>query len=228
MNIYIINIRKRLDDILFTDLLKLIDVNYQQKILRYRFWEDRQRSLYGHLLSRYAIIKKWNLKNNEINIGQNNYGKPYILNYENMHYNVSHSGEWVACVVNTSVVGIDLQEIQENKWNIAEHFFSQEENKYLCSLEQEQRLYAFYDIWSLKEAYIKAIGKGLYQSLDEFSIIKEDDRFWLYINGKKSENLYFKQYDIGEMYRFSVCSGENNFCDEIQELTLYKIMELVK
>lgn len=224
MNIYITNIKKRIDDEQFLELLKLVDVNYQRKILRYRFWEDRQRSLYGHLLARYAIKELFHLKNDKIKIAENSYGKPYVVGHHEIHYNVSHSGDWVVCAVNTAEVGVDVQEIKKIKLAIAERFFSEEENAYLAALTQERQQCEFYDTWSLKEAYVKAIGVGLSQPLNEFSVTREEDRFHLRVKETMDSCFFFKQYHIGEKYRLSVCSKENNFCDKVQELSLHNIM----
>ena len=59
MNILMINSKRLMKYDLFSRLLTLIEERYQKKILRYHFWEDRQRSLLGHLLSRYAIMQQF-------------------------------------------------------------------------------------------------------------------------------------------------------------------------
>jgi 4'-phosphopantetheinyl transferase len=76
MEIYAVNSHKRLPAILYEELLEVIDEAYRERIARYRFWEDRQRSLLGQVLVRYAIIKNFYLANDEIKIIRNTYGKP--------------------------------------------------------------------------------------------------------------------------------------------------------
>lgn len=223
MKIHTIKIQERVKDELFIELLKLVDVDYQRKILRYRFWQDRQRSLFGHLLARYTIMQSYSLKNDAIAIAENVYGKPYVVGHEEIHYNVSHSGNWVVCAVNTSAIGIDVQEMKEIKLTIAERFFSEEENAYLASLTREEQKQEFCTIWSLKEAYVKAIGMGLFQPLNEFSIIKKAENFQLKVKEAMEYNFFFRQYDVGEKYRLSVCTKENNFCDKAEELSLENI-----
>lgn len=225
MEILIYHIQPPLEDDLFFDLLALIDEAYQNKILRYRFWEDKQRSLLGHLLLRYAAIHQHSLRNEAITIGETAYGKPYIKGYEAIRYNVSHSGNWVVCAVSSAEVGIDVEERKGMQLEIAKRFFSQREQDYLFSFEKAAQETIFYDIWSLKEAYIKAIGKGLYQPLDEFSVIKKDGGFELITQEGAKDSYFFKQYDIGDDYSLSVCSQENRFCPALREINRHQLIE---
>lgn len=222
MKIYALNSRLQLPEALYQECLSWIAPDYRERIRRYRFWEDQQRSLFGHVMVRYAIMKNFNLNNNDIVIMKNSYGKPYLHGYHDIHFNISHSKDWVVCVINTSAVGIDVQEIKDVKSAIADRFFTKEENDYLASLELEARLQGFYEIWSLKEAYIKALGFGLSLPLNEFSIIKSLDN--IKVKSKKDKEFYFKQYNFEEGYKLSVCSKENNFCNTINNLEINKIL----
>ncbi len=73
------------------------------------------RCIFAGLLFRYAFlqegygINEWQ----QIETTEGTYGKPYLIKYPTFHYSLSHSGEWVACAVDTKSVGIDIQEIME-------------------------------------------------------------------------------------------------------------------
>ena len=218
MNILMINSKRLMKYDLFSRLLTLIEERYQKKILRYHFWEDRQRSLLGHLLSRYAIMQQFHLNNDKIKLVENPYGKPHIKGYRAIHYNISHSGDWVVCAISQSVIGIDIQKFEGMKFGIIEHCFSKDERKYLFSLGKAQQLISFYDMWTLKEAYIKAIGKGLFQQLSEFSVLKDGKDFRLFTKEPLNKKFFFKKYSIEKGYSLSVCSQENNFCAKLEEL----------
>lgn len=221
MKIYAVNSKLKLPDILFQEFMECIETYYQEQILRYRFWEDRQRSLLGHILSRYALINQFHYNNNEIAIAKNLYGKPYLCGHSNISFNISHSKDWVVCAINEVDIGIDVQEIKGIKLSIAEQFFTKEENDYLSSLKKEDQLQGFYDIWSLKEAYVKALGFGLSMPLKDFSIIKTLDSIQL--ESTKDMKYYFRQYAIEDGYKLSVCSKKNNFCKSINFLELNNI-----
>jgi 4'-phosphopantetheinyl transferase len=218
MEIYAVNSHKRLPAILYEELLEVIDEAYRERIARYRFWEDRQRSLLGQVLVRYAIIKNFYLANDEIKIIRNTYGKPFISGIGGIYFNVSHSGDWVVFVINTENVGIDVQEVTDIKVSIAEHFFSREENEFLAALGKEEKLSGFYNMWSLKEAYIKALGLGFTMPLNSFTVIRTSEGFE--VKCTKERKFYLKQYPIDNGYKLSVCSKENNFCHVIKNLTI--------
>ncbi len=228
MIILMINSKQLMEEELFLKLLTLIEERYQKKILRYHFWEDRQRSLLGHLLSRYAIMQQYHLNNDDIKVVENAYGKPHIKGYREIHYNISHSGDWVVCALSQSVIGIDIQKIEGMKFSIVENCFTEDERKYLLSLGETQQLTAFYDIWTLKEAYVKAIGKGLSHPLNEFSILKLGKDFKLFTKESLQKEYFFKKYSTEAGYSLSVCSREKNFCINLEELIIDDLLKKFK
>ena len=106
---------------------------------------------------------------------KNKYGKPYISNIDlnsPMYFNVSHTENMIVlAVASSSEVGVDAEWMLRTGKTIelSEHFFSPLEAKLLRSLPAEKQKEYFYDLWTLKEAYIKACGMGLSIPLDQFS-----------------------------------------------------------
>ena len=224
MKIYLIGINDNKEEEDIPELLEYIDNEYRAGILRYRFLSDRKRSLYGHLLSRYAIIKERGLKNTEIKILKSEHGKPYVKEREDICYNVSHSGDHVVCVIDSLPVGIDIQEVKKADIMLAERFFSKEENDFL-NLSKEDKTSLFYEMWSLKEAYIKAVGLGLRIPLDEFAVLRDKDTYSLYVKGIKNDEHFFKRYDILSDYKLSVCSKADDFAKEVKEVFIEEILQ---
>lgn len=165
MKIFKIRSQKPLEDRMFFSLLELIEEEDRKQILRYQFWQDRQRSLLGHLLSRYAIIQEYALTNKEIQIRRHAYGKLYIKDYSQIHYNISHSGEWVVVAIGKSPIGIDVENRREDWDLIGERVFSESE-KYWSQNSYKRKAI----LWTIKEAYVKYLGIGLSKSLNSFSI----------------------------------------------------------
>ena len=164
MKIFKIRSQKPLEDRMFFSLLELIEEEDRKQILRYQFWQDRQRSLLGHLLSRYAIIQEYALTNKEIQIRRHAYGKPYIKDYSQIHYNISHSGEWVVVAIGKSPIGIDVENRREDWDLIGERVFSESE-KYWSQNSYKRKAI----LWTIKESYVKYLGIGLNKSLNSFS-----------------------------------------------------------
>ncbi|GAB3092185.1 hypothetical protein GCM10027217_02810 [Pseudomaricurvus hydrocarbonicus] len=78
--------------------------------------------------------------------------------------NLSHSGDWVACLagVNTRVgVDVEMPRRPRNCLELASEFFAEGEFQQLQALPAEQRASAFYRLWTLKESHLKARRSGI-------------------------------------------------------------------
>lgn len=228
MEIYAVKSSCRLDSHYFNILINFLPNGEQDRINRYLKWEDSQRGLIGKILIRSSISNRYGLKNEDIYFGANEFGKPYFKGDKDFHFNISHSGQWVVYATDNSPIGIDIEEINDIDLNIANRFFSSEEHGDLMKLDKKDRLAYFFDLWTLKESYIKAEGMGLSIPLDSFSIKKRGEN--ISIKGA-AKNYYFKQYDAIENYKLSVCSMNKNFPSDInimnlKEFTQYSINSL--
>ena len=126
------------------------------------------RGFLRYVLSRYVIAKP-----EQLSFAYNYYGKPSVAGNSSLQFNMSHSHE-VALVAVTwdAAVGVDVEHIRADfaSEDIATRFFSRLEIETFSSLTKEERVAAFFRCWARKEAYIKAIGKGLSQPLDGFDV----------------------------------------------------------
>jgi 4'-phosphopantetheinyl transferase len=90
-----------------------------------------------------------------------------------LHFNLSHSGKIALyAFAYERKVGVDVEYVRGSLDNeeLAAHYFSTYECSVLHSLPASLREEAFYTCWTRKEAYIKALGIGLSQPLDEFDV----------------------------------------------------------
>ena len=144
----------------------------------------------------HAFSAKWN----EIHFGKDEYGKPYLANENHLiKYNISHSGTKVAGVISKELVGIDVEQIKETHMDIAKRWFAEEEIEYIVKEESEEgQARRFYEIWTKKESYSKAVGKGLSLSFKSFNTLGE-----LAID---TVPYYIYTVDLEDGYAFSVCS----------------------
>ena len=105
-------------------------------------------------------------------------GKP-SLSASDIHFNLSHSGNVIMLgVINGRDIGVDVEHIhpQPNMALVAHDNFSAKEFTALFELPDDQRLPAFYNCWTRKEAYIKAVGDGFALPLQDFDVtLKPDD-----------------------------------------------------
>jgi 4'-phosphopantetheinyl transferase len=122
-------------------------------------------------LSRYLDISPGLLR-----FSYNRYGKPALVDAAgdaSLRFNVSHSGGVALYAVTRGrEVGLDVEAIRADlaSLEIAVRFFSQAEVATLRALPAEQQTLGFFNCWTRKEAYIKALGEGLSRSLQSFAV----------------------------------------------------------
>lgn len=108
----------------------------------------------------------------DFTLSENEHGKPYLLQYPNIHFNLSHSGTLAVCAVADAPVGIDTEEKRPKSDGVARRFFTAEEYQYLEAAKDKDR--AFLSIWTRKESYLKLLGCGFAKSPETFSVLSED------------------------------------------------------
>lgn len=220
MIIHGIQNNKQLDTNTFEQLMKWLTPSEQDKIRRFRRWQDAQSSLLGKVMIRSIICDLLGMDNASITFLQNEFGKPYLKDGIGFNYNISHSGEWVLCAIDDRPIGIDIEHIKTAHMDIAERFFSTLEYENLKQEDRKHQQAYFYDLWTLKESYIKADGRGLSMPLDSFSCVKKDGRW--YIEGESP--YYLHQYTIDPDYKLSVCAMHDNFPATIKRLNVESLL----
>ncbi|WP_109140296.1 4'-phosphopantetheinyl transferase superfamily protein [Bacillus thuringiensis] len=217
-------IPKNIESHLFKQLSNLVSNEKKERMKRLLNSCDVNRTLIGDLLIRSLICQKYKINNEEIRFKYNEYGKPFVENFSDFHFNLSHSGEWVVCTTANFNVGIDIEKVSEiEALKLAKKFFSADEFYDISNMNSDEQINYFYDLWTLKESYIKTIGKGLYTPLNSFSIKKESRALILYKNIPK--NFYFKQYNIDPNYKLSACATRDEFPQEIIIKDIYAIFQ---
>ncbi len=214
IEVYAIRIDEPVDDKLYNQFLSCVSGEKYKRIKKFHFIEDAKRTLYGDLMVRYLACIRLKMPNSELLFGYNEFGKPYLCNNHDFHFNISHSGNWVICAISEKKVGADIEQIKPINFNIAKHFFSEIEYEDLMMQQEKMQLNYFYDIWTLKESYIKCIGKGLSIPLDLFSLTIT--KGGIVIKPNPYPYLYFQQIPLEKGYKLSVCSEENRFSNIVQ------------
>ena len=200
-----LNFSTRLSPGIVDELMNQVDPSKESRLRRFVREEDRLRGLFADLLIRDLIMKKLMMNNEDIEFTTNEYGKPFLKTDSDFYFNISHSGNWVVCAIDCQHVGIDIEEIQPIDLDISKHYFSEDEHRDLMA--KEDRLSYFFTLWSLKESYIKILGKGLSHPLNAFSIKFVDEKeIIIKENGFVQDQYRFAQYDIDKSYKMGLCA----------------------
>lgn len=148
---------------------------------RFHFQRDRHSFIAGRGILRSILADYHQNKPREIEFTYNTRGKPSIVNIPGglgINFNLSHShGLAVYAITRRRGIGIDIERLRSNLSfeKIAKRFFTTAEFEKLSSLAHEEFMEGFFKLWTQKEAYIKAKGKGLSIPLNQFAAtIKRD------------------------------------------------------
>jgi 4'-phosphopantetheinyl transferase len=173
----------------------------------------------GELLARYSVGQFLGKPDQQINLVFGEKGKPHIGNLADVHFNISHSGQYVVCAVAHSEIGIDVERIRKVNLRIAKRFFSPSEINDLMACDEETRMQYFITLWTIKESYLKAIGRGLTQHLNSFTIVKNGESYLLTGN-EEAETYGIETQKPDYEYMMAVCSPLPYSPADIRHITL--------
>ncbi len=144
------------------DQLSRLTPEERQRADRFRQPADRQRLLYGRLLLHWVSYR---LTGQSARLVTGRYGKPDFPADTGWHVNLTHAGDWVLVAVDRQPVGVDVESFPANL--LLDTLLPT-----TCSLAEQQYVRgsknataAFLQLWTRKEALLKAIGRGLVDNL---------------------------------------------------------------
>lgn len=145
------------------------DETHQAK--RYRSSEDRRDYIAAHdLLRRSLSAYSSSHAPENWTFAKSSHGKPYIANetMSKIEFSITHTAGLVACAVSSLPVGIDVERVKPHVefQEIAQRYFTVEEVASLARLSPALAALRFLELWTLKEAFLKAVGCGLSGALD--------------------------------------------------------------
>lgn len=195
-----------------------IDQQKRNRIIQYRNYKEMKKTLLSDVLVRSIACHKLKIANADLTFSFNRYGKPFFDNLENtFKFNISHSGDWIVCAIDHLPIGIDIEKMRRiNYISLAKSCFSKIEYETIIAQPTTKQSDYFFELWTLKESYIKALGKGLILPLDSFTVTKNATG-WFEINSNLIDtiNPFLKQLYLDSEYKLAVCSFHPILCDAV-------------
>ena len=161
---------RALTDAEYQKWYSLMSEDKQQRVDRFRFIDDRKRTVAGEMLARKAIAEWCGVAFESIVFDVNDYGKPFAIGLD-VEFNISHSGDMVVCAIDDKPIGIDIEQIRPMDLTISKRICTDDESLYLFGhIPSDQDftyttdtkiLTRFFELWTAKEAYSKSIGGNL-------------------------------------------------------------------
>jgi 4'-phosphopantetheinyl transferase len=143
---------------------------------RFRFDRHRRQYVVGRGALRALLATYLGTRPELIRFSYGPRGKPFLaapLDASGLQFNLSNSDEMalVGCVRGVEI-GVDIEFLKPmtDLEEIAERFFSPSERETLRGLPPERKKEGFFNCWTRKEAYLKAVGEGLAAPLDSFDV----------------------------------------------------------
>lgn len=138
---------------------------------RFHFERDRGAFRAGRAWLRSVLAGYLGIAPAAIAFGYGPHGKPHLADFPDLRFNLAHSGGWAALAVATGrEVGIDIEAIRAIAERVERLVFTPAEIAQLDRLPAAQRRTGFYNAWTRKEAYLKALGSGLAVPLQSFEV----------------------------------------------------------
>jgi len=163
-------------DVCVRQLAQTLSYNERIRAKHFHFERDRRRFIVRHGALRMILGHYLSIKPHQVQFRSSSHGKPYLareLGNCELRFNLAHSHELALFAFTCGrEIGVDLEYIRPmpDMEQVAARFFSARENAVLRAIPDSQKLEAFFNCWTRKEAYIKATGEGLARPLDQFEV----------------------------------------------------------
>ncbi len=147
----------------------------KQKISTIKTEHGKQKSYLSGLLIQKIMKEQFNQQAKQIKIGT--FGKPY-LSSSSAHFNLSHSGNMIALAISNTDIGLDIQKPRTHSDKLLQRTFTKNEQNWLHFAQKNSddlnNPNPFLTLWTAKESYLKAIGKGFTIPPNSFDVISGD------------------------------------------------------
>lgn len=191
------------EDILRFDIeeaLRRVSAERRAKALRYRFDIDCRESLAVYILLQHGLREEYGICATP-HFAYDDRGKPYIPQYPDIHFNLSHCHGGVACAISSAPIGVDIEVIDRIDEDVARRVMNSQQLDIIASSPEPER--TFCELWTTKESLLKRRGDGLCDDLPRLVL----------------DNSSFAHYH-GKNYVCTVCYSSAEQHEEVRLLSL--------
>ena len=155
---------------------RLLSPEERDRSSAFRFAEDASRYILSHGALRLLYGGYTGIRPERVRLTASAYGKPFVRPGREdrpLSFNLSHSGGFALCAFSRDgEVGVDIERVRafSDLRSLADFVLHPEEAGALASLPEPEHLAGFFELWTKKEAFVKALGKGLSHPPNSFSV----------------------------------------------------------
>jgi 4'-phosphopantetheinyl transferase len=174
----------------------------------------RNRYIATHWALRQLLAYYLETSPSSVQLIRNEHGKPRLAGTQpnqGLVFNLSHSGEWALFALGWDMaLGIDLELKRKltNMEGMVKRCFASTEQNYWHSLPEDRQLSAFFDLWTAKEAFVKAVGRGIGFGLNRCVVRLDNSYRYCSVPEScgKPEQWSLWKVDVGESFSAALCA----------------------
>lgn len=206
---YYTDVRCLANAVLFQEKMKLLSPYRQQKIALLKHQRDKNRSLAAGLLLDHALaVYGIQERSEEYEIGE--WGKPTLKYHPQICFSLSHSGDYAICTIGDKPLGNDIERVREGRLKVADRFFAGEERNWIYDTEDAaEQTFRMFRLWTMKESFIKAIGRGMSLSLQDFAVHMEESGRARVRHSFDAKYYHLREYREIDGYCTAVCCQDS-------------------
>jgi 4'-phosphopantetheinyl transferase len=161
--------------------LAAVDPERREYALRYKHERSQRQCLAAWLLLQQALRQEYGITG-ALRLLYNEHGKPSLIDYPDIYFNLSHCRDAVACIVGDSPVGVDVECIDRYRPLLLNYTMSEQERQLIAASPHPAT--AFIRLWTMKEAVLKLSGEGIRDDLK--CVLQGKDGFQTVVNQEKN------------------------------------------
>lgn len=151
---------------------QILNAEERARTEQFYFSRHQRRFSTGRATLRIILARYLNTSPERLEFSYNAQGKPTVINFANLHFNLSHSGDLALLAIGKRFpMGVDIEKYSARPYEgIAKSLFSEQELEEFSKIPLALKPAVFFHIWSQKEAFIKACGLGLSYPTKDFNV----------------------------------------------------------
>jgi 4'-phosphopantetheinyl transferase len=216
-------------------LQNVLSKDEQKRADKFRFKHLQHRFIMTRATLKMILAQYLQISPEQVEFSYTPKGKPSLapwLNNQRIEFNLSHSEDIALYGFNKErKIGIDIEKIRSNCEieQLAQRFFTLREYQIIRQLQGRKKQQAFFQAWTSKEAYLKAIGEGLGGGLDQIEIdLNTEERKLVKIKGDQQAIINWRllAIEINDDYLATLAvEGTNQY--QIKKYSCQQLIERI-
>lgn len=214
----------------FENLLGFLSTDEHERARRFHFEKDQRRFIVARGILRKILGDYLGVNPIDICFEYNQFGKPIlapVFDNDNVCFNISHSDAYALYAINRGKkIGIDIERVRGEVafMEIAQKFFSKNEINSLESINKNKRAELFFQYWTRKEAFVKAIGEGVSFPMEKYDVSLINGSVLspvtLQENNRESPSFYIQDLFPGNDYAAAIAVEGSDWVFLCREYTV--------